>query len=137
MPKKISILLLIIAGSLVPLVAMAAQSTAPPPAAPAPRMKQYFFVLLRNGSNHTQSKEEAEKIQEGHMQHIRETAQSGKLQIAGPFDDDKGDWRGILIYDVKTADEARALCDADPAVKAGRLVCDIHAWWAQEGATLR
>jgi uncharacterized protein YciI len=104
---------------------------------PAQRMKQYFFVLLRRGPDYSQSKAEAEKIQEGHMAHIRATAESGQLQIAGPFDDENGDWRGILIYDVKTFDEAKALCEADPAVKAGRLVCDIHGWWAQQGATLK
>jgi len=110
-------------------------------AAPAetakPRMKRYFFVLLRSGPNRSQSKEESERIQEGHMAHIRETAAAGKLQIAGPFDDEGGDWRGILIYDTATIDEARALCDGDPAVKAGRLVCDIHGWWSQTGATLK
>ena len=105
--------------------------------APAHHMKQYFFVLLRRGPDHSQSKAEAEKIQEGHMAHIRATAESGQLQIAGPFDDEDGDWRGILIYDVKTLDEAKALCAADPAVKAGRLVCDIRGWWAQQGATLK
>ena len=115
----------------------AAQDDAGAAAAPAHRMKQYFFVLLRSGPNRGQSQAEAVKIQEGHMAHIRETAASGQLQIAGPFDDEHGDWRGILIYDVKTIDEARALCAADPAVKAGRLVCDIHGWWAQQGSTLK
>jgi len=119
----------------------AAQATDSSPARPSPavahRMKQYFFVLLRRGPNHSQSKEEAQKIQDGHMAHIKETAESGQLQIAGPFDDEDGEWRGILIYDVKTQAEAKALCDADPAVKAGRLVCDIHGWWAQQGATLK
>jgi len=122
------------------LTAPAMAETASSPAAqaaPAHRMKQYFFVLLRRGPDHSQTKAEAEKIQEGHMAHIRATAESGQLQIAGPFDDEDGDWRGILIYDVKTLGEAKALCDADPAVKAGRLVCDIRGWWAQQGATLK
>jgi len=118
------------------LSAPAAAQTASSPE-PAHHMKQYFFVLLRRGPDHSQSKAEAEKIQQGHMAHIRATAASGKLQIAGPFDDENGEWRGILIYDVKTLDEARALCDADPAVKAGRLVCDIRGWWAEQGATLK
>jgi hypothetical protein len=30
-----------------------------------------------------------------------------------------------------------ALCAADPAVQAGRLVCDIHGWWTQQGVTLK
>jgi len=124
-----ALLLLILA------VAFAGEAAAPAPA--TPRMKQYFFVLLRSGPNHTQTKEEAEKIQEEHMAHLRETAAAGKLDVGGPFEADGSDWRGILIYDVATMDEARALCSADPAVKAGRLVCDIHAWWSQQGATLK
>lgn len=117
--------------------AAAKPATAASAPAPASRMKRYFFVLLRNGPNRGQPKEEAERIQEGHMAHIRATGASGKLQMAGPFDDEGGDWRGILVYDTATLEEARALCAADPAVKAGRLVCDIHGWWAQQGSTLK
>jgi uncharacterized protein YciI len=134
MHKKILVLLLAAVTS----IAAAAENSNAAHTPPAPNhMKQYFFVLLRNGPDRTQSEKEADKIQEGHMAHIRDTAQAGKLQIAGPFDDENGEWRGILIYDVATIGEARALCDADPAVKAGRLVCDIHGWWAQQGATLK
>ena len=125
-------LVVLAAGLSTPAAAQTASSPEP-----VHHMKQYFFVLLRRGPDHSQSKAEAEKIQQGHMAHIRATAASGKLQIAGPFDDENGEWRGILIYDVKTLDEARALCDADPAVKAGRLVCDIRGWWAEQGATLK
>jgi len=128
------IMMFVAAALLLPVMVSGADT----PAADTPhRMKQYFFVLLRNGPDRTQSKEAAEKIQEGHMAHIREAARAGQLQIAGPFDDESGDWRGILIYDVKSIDEARALCAADPAAQAGRLVCDIHGWWAQQGATLK
>jgi len=135
MYRKMLVALLAIGAGGAP--AAAAADDAGRDAQAAPRMKQYFFVLLRSGPDRSQSKEQAAKIQEGHMAHIRATAQSGKLQLAGPFDDENGDWRGILIYDVATLADARALCDADPAVKAGRLVCDIHGWWAQQGATLK
>ena len=129
-------ILSVIAGSLVLAPAIAGEAAAPA-TQPPPHIKRYFFVLLRSGPNRSQSKQEAEKIQAAHMAHIHETAQSGQLQIAGPFGKGSGDWRGILIYDVKTIDEARRLCDADPAVKAGRLVCDIHAWWTEPGAALK
>lgn len=133
-----SLLAVATAGWLIPVMGETpVPPSTQPPQVPAHRMKQYFFVLLRRGPDHSQSKAEAEVIQKGHMAHIRATAESGQLQIAGPFDDEDGDWRGILIYDVKTLEEAKALCDADPAVKAGRLVCDIHGWWAQQGATLK
>ena len=59
-----------------------------------------------------------------------------QLQIAGPFMDD-GDWRGIFILDVPDRAAAEAMCNDDPAVKAGRLVCEIHPWLSQVGATLK
>jgi uncharacterized protein len=105
------------------------------PASP-PKMKQYYFVMLKKGPNRANDEAGAKKIQEGHMAHIEATAKSGKLTVAGPFGDE-GEWRGILIYDVATEAEAKALCDADPAVKAGRLVCEIHPWWTQTGATFK
>jgi uncharacterized protein YciI len=34
---------------------------------------------------------------------------------------------------VASIDEARALAETDPAVKAGRLAMDIHPWLVPEG----
>jgi uncharacterized protein YciI len=115
-----------------------AASAAPPASAAAmpPGMKQYIFAMLKKGPKRDQDEATAAKIQEGHMAHLRQSAKSGKLVIAGPFGDD-GDWRGILIYDVPTLDEAKAICEADPAVASGRLVCELHPWWAEKGATLK
>lgn len=108
------------------------------PAAPAlpPGMKQYWFVMLKKGPKRDQSPEEAKQLQAGHMANIQAYATMGKLQIAGPFMDD-GDWRGIFILDVPDRAAAEAMCNDDPAVKAGRLACEIHPWLSQKGATLK
>ena len=105
--------------------------------APALLMRSPWFTLRsRNKSSGFSSRRAPTPYSTAEIcLHMR--AESGQLQIAGPLDDENGEWRGILIYDVKTQAEAKALCDADPAVKAGRLVCDIHGWWAQQGATLK
>lgn len=106
-------------------------------AAPAaPKLKAYSFAMLRKGSKRDHDADTAKKIQEGHMAHLDACAKSGKLLVAGPFGDD-GDWRGILIYDIADVAEAKALCEADPAVKAGRLVCDVHPWWSEPGVVLK
>jgi alpha-L-fucosidase 2 len=68
------------------------------------------------------------------MANIRRMAAAGKLTVAGPFSDG-GDMRGMFIFNNTTMDEARALADTDPAVKAGRLVLELHPWYA--GAGLR
>lgn len=109
-----------------------------PAAAPAlpPGMKQYWFVMLKKGPKRNQPPEEAKQLQAGHMANMEAYAAMGKLQIAGPFMDD-GDWRGIFILDVPDRAAAEAMCNDDPAVKAGRLACEIHPWLSQVGATLR
>ncbi len=101
-----------------------------------PEMKQYWFVMLKKGPKRDQSAQETEKIQAGHMANIKSYADRGALQIAGPFMDD-GDWRGIFILDVPNRASAEAMCNDDPAVKAGRLACDIHPWMSQKGAMLK
>lgn len=108
------------------------------PAAPAlpPGMKQYWFVMLKRGPKRDQSPEEAKQLQAGHMANMQAYATMGKLQIAGPFMDD-GDWRGIFILDVPDRAAAEAMCNDDPAVKAGRLACEIKPWLSQKGATLK
>jgi uncharacterized protein YciI len=104
------------------------------PATDIAQMDTYYFTFLRRGPKSTKERTpETEKIQEAHMGHIREMAAAGKLVLAGPFAED-GDLRGVFIFKVASIDEARALADADPAVKAGRLVADVHPWHVPRGA---
>lgn len=117
-----------------PAAASAPQSTAKP--ALPPGMKQYWFVMLKRGPKRDQPADEAAKLQAGHMANIEAHAANGQLQIAGPFMDD-GDWRGIFILDVPDRAAAQTMCDKDPAVQAGRLVCELHPWLSQPGATLK
>ncbi len=99
-------------------------------------MKQYWFVMLKRGPKRDQTADVAKQLQAGHMANINAYAEKGVLQIAGPFLDD-GDWRGIFILDVPDRAAAEAMCNDDPAVKAGRLACEIHPWMSQPGATLK
>ena len=66
---------------------------------------------------------------------FRKMAADGKLVMAGPFLDN-GELRGIFIFDVATLEEAKALTEADPAVKAGKLIMELHPWMSQRGTTL-
>ena len=66
------------------------------------------------------------------MANINKMAATGKLVVAGPFTDN-GDVRGVFIFHQTTVDEARAMTDQDPAVKAGRLVVELHPWMAAAG----
>ena len=100
------------------------------------KLKQYYFVMLVRGPNaNSIDSLSLVKIQEGHMANINKMAESGKLQIAGPFGDD-GNWRGIFIFDVATEEEVKELLKDDPAIQSGRLAYEIHPWWTMPGGCL-
>ena len=117
---------------LLALACSAADEQAPKPE-PQYQMTTYVMGLLRKGPNSGQgSKEESALIQEGHMANIRKMAAAGKLIVAGPIGDN-GDLRGIFIFKAKSPDEVRAMAEEDPAIKAGRLVLELHPWFAAAG----
>lgn len=91
-------------------------------------MRPYVLAFLKSGPNKPASPEQAAELQQAHMANIHRMADAGKLVLAGPFMDD-GDLRGIYVFAVATLDEARALTDSDPAVKAGTLVMELHPWY--------
>jgi uncharacterized protein YciI len=99
-------------------------------------MKKYFMVFLKSGEVRSQNAEEAERIQAEHLAHLDSLQSIGALDMAGPFGDN-GEIRGIVILRVPTLEQAEALCNADPAVKAKRLKVEVHPWWAAEGTCLR
>lgn len=98
-------------------------------------MKQYFMCFLKSGPKRDQNSEEAAIIQENHLAHLAQLAADRKICLAGPFADDSG-IQGVLIFSTPTYEEAVSLASADPAVKAGRLVVEIHPFWAAVGAQL-
>lgn len=98
-------------------------------------MKRYVFMHLLAGENRNQDSIQAAHIQEQHLAHLNTMAKSGKLAIAGPFENG-GDYRGLLIFDLETTEEALLLEGEDPAVKAGRLKMQAFYWWAAKGSKL-
>jgi uncharacterized protein YciI len=99
-------------------------------------MQQYFIAFLKSGPNRSQSGDEADSLQRLHMAHLGRMYEEGYADISGPFGDD-GDIRGITIYNTPTLEVADSLANLDPMVKAGRLVIEIHPWWAAKGFPLR
>lgn len=98
-------------------------------------MKRYVFMLLNEGPNRNQDSASAVKIQEGHMNHINEMDKTGKMFMAGPFENG-GKHRGILIFDVDSISEALKMESTDPAILSGRLEMQAIYWWAAKGSKL-
>ena len=91
-------------------------------------MRRYVMAFLRAGPSTDQDPEATAEIQRGHMAHMRQMAEDGHLVMAGPFLDG-GDLRGIFVFAVDTLEQARELTEADPAVRAGRLVMELKPWY--------
>ena len=99
-------------------------------------MTTYYVGFLYRGEKWTpEETPETKKIQEGHMANIQRMGAEGKLVIAGPFTDN-GDLRGLYVFRVSSAEEAKALVESDPAVKAGRLRFELHPWYAAKNITV-
>jgi uncharacterized protein YciI len=99
-------------------------------------MTTYYVGFLYRGAKWTpEETAETRKLQEEHMAKIQKMAAAGKLVIAGPFVDN-GDLRGLYVFRVTSAEEAKALVESDPAVKAGRLRFELHPWYAARNITV-
>jgi uncharacterized protein len=99
-------------------------------------MTTYYVGFLYRGAKWTpEQTAETRKLQEEHMANIVKMGAEGKLVIAGPFMDN-GDLRGLYVFRAASAEEAKALVESDPAVKAGRLRFELHPWFAAKNITV-
>jgi uncharacterized protein YciI len=90
-------------------------------------MKPFVMVFLKRGPGKFE-KAERDRLVGLHLENIGKLAEMKKLVLAGPFMED-GDLRGIYIFDVATVEEAKALTETDPAVKAGVFSIELHPWY--------
>ena len=97
--------------------------------------KQYCVRLYKAGPNRNQPPDEAEKIQMEHLRYLWRLRAEGKLLISGPIMNDT-ELQGIGIFQTTDKEEVKRLCEADPAVKAGRLVYEIYHWFGLPGDCL-
>src|SRR5688572_96763 len=105
------------------------------PAAQAPDLTTFYLVLLKRPPTPAAavSAEQGAQIQKAHIAHLEKLGNDGFGMAAGPFADD-GEIRGINILKANSAEHARELQGADPAVKAGRLTIEVIPFMTRAGA---
>jgi uncharacterized protein YciI len=97
-------------------------------------MGELFLVLLKKGPAWTaEVTDQTKALQAAHMANMKAQWEAKKMVVAGPDGDDH-DLRGVFVYAAASREEAKALAESDPAVKAGRLVPEIHSWWVERNA---
>nr|WP_027127611.1 YciI family protein [Gelidibacter mesophilus] len=99
-------------------------------------MQQYFVAFLKTGPSKIQNEEESKRLQKLHLEHLKKMYDLGYADISGPFGD-VGEISNMTIYSVPSLKKADSLANADPMVKSGSLVVEMHPWWAPKGYSLR
>ena len=92
-------------------------------------------LLIRRPDAPELDEEQAAALQDAHMAHLADLHESGHLLAAGPiaFDDSTEELRGLSILRVDP-EQARALEEADPAVRAGLYSIKTVPWMVPGGA---
>jgi len=70
---------------------------------------------------------EREALQDAHLAHLADLHEAGHLLAVGPLADPDGELRGLLLFRCGV-DEARALAEDDPAVRAGAFLLRVLPW---------
>jgi uncharacterized protein YciI len=103
----------------------------PSAAAMASRRKlarRYTLVFLRKGPASSEDDARNERLHLEHLQHLTKLQLLGKLVLNGPTLIEH-EILGVSVY-VAEIEEARALAEADPKVKAGYLTVEAIPWIA-------
>jgi uncharacterized protein YciI len=93
--------------------------------------RHYTLVLLRKGPAPRTDETLNERLQLEHLQHLTKLQLLGKLVLNGPTLVEH-DILGVSVY-ATGLEEARALAEADPKVKASYLTVEAIPWMAVPG----
>ena len=125
-------------------------TTAPPPVVPADAaagliqrtgadargMRRFVLVVLKSGPTPVAGEEARKAMFAGHFANMARWSEAGKLVLAGPFTQDPSGWRGLYVFAVADAAEARALTETDPVIVQGEMVAEYHDWYGSAALML-
>jgi uncharacterized protein YciI len=99
---------------------------------PASKLVEFHMAIMKRGLNWSTSvSNDGQKIHHEHLAYVHSLLESGKAIIVGTIKDES-DIVAVYIFRAKTADEANSWAMADPAVKAGHIVAEMHPWWSED-----
>jgi uncharacterized protein YciI len=102
-------------------------------------LEAFELVLLRRPEAVPDAgPEEIDRIQAEHLAHHAALRASGQVVTNGPVIDPPDPFlRGLTFYRTGSLEQARELAEADPAVRAGRLIAEIMTWYCPPGTMSR
>lgn len=97
-----------------------------------PNMFQFQVALMKRGPKWSaEPGRERAEMRRRHIAHLRSMLEANKLMIAGAIGEDN-ELVEVHIFRAKSAEEATAWLNEDPAVAAGYLVPELHPWWSED-----
>jgi uncharacterized protein YciI len=92
-------------------------------------MRYYVLVILKIGPNVSEDKEARQQAFQGHMSNMKTMVKNNQSVVAGPFEQNDEEYRGLFILNAKTKEEAKEILDTDPAIKAKYLEPELYMWY--------
>jgi uncharacterized protein YciI len=104
------------------------------PAQPKPeqddpmQMRRLTLVFMVKGPNWTAGpSRENQRNQAEHLDLLKRLHRSGELLLSGPIPDGHPE-RGVLVFDLSSQDEVRALLADDVFITSGHLALEMYPW---------
>src|SRR5262249_12759288 len=97
---------------------------------PTQKLRQFEVVILKQGPTALPADWTNAPLRKEHLAYFQSLFETGKLIVAGRIQDDT-ELRGLLVFNTKSADEAKEWISGDPTVKAGYYTLEFHPWWSE------
>jgi len=99
-------------------------------------MRMYTFVILKTGPAIIDNKHVLDSLFTGHMNNIKRLAKENKLIVAGPFEKNLKNYRGLFIFTVNNMEEVNQILQTDPAIHAQIFETEVYQWYGSAALPL-